>query len=123
MSCNREHELAIQCFKRSIQLCTIRTNHSPETGHILCGLEYTLLEDFESALSHLSIALSVNPRNYKAWYAYADVCFRTEKYGLATVYLTEARKLCQGNVIVNSLYARVCNTLNSFFSYFKSRRN
>ena len=121
LSSNREHEMAVQCFKRAIAL-------SPDyaMAYTLCGLEYVLLEDFEQAGTYLEKAVCINPRDFKAWYGLGDICFKTEKYVLCEVYLSRALEIHPTNLVLMNQMALVCSFFTDLWELIDScckRRN
>lgn len=65
MNYYRDHDAAIRYLERAIQLAP--SMPYPQT---LLGLEYTLIKDYDKALTAFQSATSIDPHHYNAWYEF-----------------------------------------------------
>ena len=84
-SLQKEHETALQFFRRSIQLDP-RFTYS----HTLRGHEYDSNEDFDKAIACFRKAIQSDDRHYNAWYGLGAIYYRQEKYDLAEYHFKRA---------------------------------
>ncbi len=61
LSLQREHDGAVRCFQRALQLCPAQPY-----AYSLVGHELLASEDFEGAAAAYRHALRVDPRHYNA---------------------------------------------------------
>eukprot|EP00586_Coscinodiscus_wailesii_P019093 CAMPEP_0172517882 /NCGR_PEP_ID=MMETSP1066-20121228/288648_1 /TAXON_ID=671091 /ORGANISM="Coscinodiscus wailesii, Strain CCMP2513" /LENGTH=766 /DNA_ID=CAMNT_0013300085 /DNA_START=88 /DNA_END=2388 /DNA_ORIENTATION=+ len=87
-SLQKEHEVAIQFFRRSVQLDPNFTY-----SHTLSGHEYVSNEDFDRAASCYRDAIRSDERHYNAWYGLGAIYFRQEKYDLAEYHFRRALEI------------------------------
>lgn len=85
LSLQREHESALKCFQRAIDL-----NPDHAYAHNLAGHEYFSNEAFETAQVHFRSAVRLNPRLYNAWYGLGMIYFKQEKWDLAEFQFRQA---------------------------------
>ncbi|KAI0982606.1 hypothetical protein GJ496_006871 [Pomphorhynchus laevis] len=84
-SISRDHDFAIQMFKRAIQL-----DPNFAYAYALLGNEYVVSDNHELATSCFRILLHIDIRDYRAWYGLGSICFAREKYQLALLYFQRA---------------------------------
>ncbi|ORX82578.1 TPR-like protein, partial [Basidiobolus meristosporus CBS 931.73] len=84
-SLRQEHQSAIRCFKRAIQL-----DPRMAYGHTLCGHEYVSIEEYEDALTHFRHALRLDPNHYNAWYGMGTIALKTDDFTTAKYYFSKA---------------------------------
>lgn len=63
VSLKQEHQTAIQCFERAVQV-----DPHYDYAYTLLGHEYMAIEDLEKAVMCFGKARSRNPRSFNAWY-------------------------------------------------------
>ena len=81
----KEHDVAIKFFKRSLQL-----DRNFTYAHTLSGHEYVSNEDFEKAVACYRHSIRLDPRHYNAWYGLGTIYYRQEKYELAEYHFRRA---------------------------------
>lgn len=84
-SLQKEHEAALQFFRRSIQLDPNFTY-----SHTLSGHEYASNEDYDKAIACFRKAIHSDERHYNAWYGLGAIYYRQEKYDLAEYHFRRA---------------------------------
>ncbi|KAK9704531.1 anaphase-promoting complex subunit cdc27 [Basidiobolus ranarum] len=84
-SLRQEHQSAIRCFKRAIQL-----DPNMAYGHTLCGHEYISIEEYDDAMTHFRHALRLDPNHYNAWYGMGTIALKTDKIPTAKYYFSKA---------------------------------
>ncbi|ORX89557.1 TPR-like protein, partial [Basidiobolus meristosporus CBS 931.73] len=84
-SLKQEHQSAIRCFKRVIQL-----DPGMAYGHTLCGHESIAVEDYDNAMIHFRNALRLDPKHYNAWYGMGIIAMKTDKIPTAKYYFSKA---------------------------------
>jgi len=84
-SLQKEHEAALQFFRRSIQLDPNFTY-----SHTLSGHEYASNEDYDKAIACFRKAIHSDERHYYAWYGLGAIYYRQEKYDLAEYHFRRA---------------------------------
>ncbi|XP_068652292.1 cell division cycle protein 27 homolog B-like [Aristolochia californica] len=84
-SLQKDHEIALKNFKRSVHL-----DSKFAYAHTLCGHEHVALDDFESGIKCYQSSLRVDPRHYNAWYGLGMVYLRQEKYEFAEHHFRKA---------------------------------
>ncbi|GMH52560.1 hypothetical protein TrST_g5634 [Triparma strigata] len=84
-SLQKEHDLALKFFQRSLSLSPSFTY-----AHTLSGHEYVSNEDFQSAITCFRSALTTNPSHYNAWYGLGAIYYRQEKFNLAASHFERA---------------------------------
>ncbi|XP_068647637.1 cell division cycle protein 27 homolog B-like [Aristolochia californica] len=84
-SLQKDHEVALKNFQRSVHL-----DSKFSYAHTLCGHEHVALEDFESGIKCYQSSLRVDPRHYNAWYGLGMVYLRQEKYEFAEHHFRKA---------------------------------
>lgn len=62
-SMKREHDVAMKCFMRAVQI-----NPGFTYAHTLIGHEYIAMEDNEKAMQSFQTAIRCDRRHYNAWY-------------------------------------------------------
>ncbi|KAG9456605.1 hypothetical protein H6P81_001113 [Aristolochia fimbriata] len=87
-SLQKDHEIALKNFQRSVNL-----DSKFAYAHTLCGHEHVALEDFESGIKCYQSSLRVDPRHYNAWYGLGMVFLRQEKYEFAEHHFRKAFKI------------------------------
>lgn len=84
-SMSAEHDIAIQMFKRALQL-----NANYRYALALLGNEYMVSDNHELATTCFRILLHRDIRDYRAWYGLGSICFAREKYQQAQSYFERA---------------------------------
>ncbi|ORY51592.1 TPR-like protein [Rhizoclosmatium globosum] len=94
-SLKREHDVALKCFARAIQL-------DPEFtyAHTLSGHEYISMEDNEKAMQSFRTAVRCDKRHYNAWFGMGYIYLTQEKYDLAEFHLNHALQINSSNPIL-----------------------
>ncbi|KAF8982479.1 anaphase-promoting complex subunit cdc27 [Entomortierella lignicola] len=87
-SLKRDHDQALKCFRRAVQL-----NDRFAYAHALSGHEYTDLEEYDKAQTEFRIAMSIEPRNYHAWFGMGLIYDKMGKHDLALIHYKEAHKI------------------------------
>ncbi|KAJ3038716.1 hypothetical protein HDV00_000376 [Rhizophlyctis rosea] len=115
-SLKQEHQTAIRCIARAMQLNTYY-----DYAYTLLGHEFMAVEDLEQAEQYFMKARSRNPRSFNAWYSLGQVYFQQNKKERALLYYTQASKLNDKNPIlhcyIGMLHQKEQNLEESLSSY------
>ncbi|KAF9023450.1 anaphase-promoting complex subunit cdc27 [Haplosporangium bisporale] len=103
----QEHEQALSCFQRAIQL-----NDQYAYAHTLSGQEYFALEEHDKAQAEYQLAMTINPRHYFAWYGMGQIYSKMGKNDLSLVYYQEAQKLNPSNAVLLYLVGTIQEKLD-----------
>jgi anaphase-promoting complex subunit 3 len=87
-SLQKDHESALRCFQRAIQLDPFFSY-----AYTLSGHEHVSNEDFEKAAICFRNSIRVDQRHYNAWYGLGMIYFRQEKYELAEFHFQKALEI------------------------------
>lgn len=87
-SLQKEHESAIKCFERAVQV-------DPDFAYsyTLLGHELIITEELDKAMSCFRTAILKDPRHYNAWYGIASIYSKQERYSLAEFHFKQALKI------------------------------
>ncbi|KAG0346471.1 hypothetical protein BG004_001678 [Podila humilis] len=91
----QEHEQALHCFQRAIQL-----NDRYAYAHTLAGQEYYALDEHDKAQAEYQLAMTINPRYFFPWYGMGQIYGKMGKNDLSLVYYQEAQKLNPSNGVL-----------------------
>ncbi|KAG9285708.1 hypothetical protein G9A89_002275 [Geosiphon pyriformis] len=132
----QEHDMALKCFHRAIQL-----DPSFTYAHTLSGHECMANGNFEKAQEHFRNAINTNRRHYNAWYGLANYYSTCGKKQSAERHYRTAMEInpnhavlicCLGKVLekmgkfedARSLYDRACEiTPNTPLARFKKAKS
>lgn len=84
-SLQKEHEAALKCFGRAIQLDVFFSY-----AHTLSGHEYVENEDFEQAKKCYQEATKTDDRHYNAWWGLGNIFHKQERYDQAAFNFKQA---------------------------------
>lgn len=84
-SLKQEHDIALKCFQRAIQL-----DSQFAYAYTLAGHEYIANEDLDKAQSCFRHALRIDERHYNAWYGLGYLFYRQEKLQMAKFHFESA---------------------------------
>lgn len=87
-SLQKEHESAIKCFERAVQV-----NPDFAYSYTLLGHELIITEELDKAMSCFQTAILKDPRHYNAWYGIASIYSKQERYSLAEFHFKRALKI------------------------------
>ncbi|KRZ66581.1 Cell division cycle protein 27 -like protein, partial [Trichinella papuae] len=87
-SLKKNHDLAVQCLERALQL-----DKHYFYGHILLGHEWTALDDTDQAEYYFKEALRLRPRHHSPWFSLGYVAFRSHDMENAEAYLLRSLSL------------------------------
>ncbi|KAJ3058779.1 hypothetical protein HDU98_005157, partial [Podochytrium sp. JEL0797] len=93
-----EHDVALKCFSRAIQI-------DPEFtyAHTLSGHEYVSLDDSDKAMLSFRAAIRCDKRHYNAWqvaFGIGTIYLRQQKHPLAHFHLSHAYTLNPNNPVL-----------------------
>ncbi|KAJ3053725.1 hypothetical protein HK097_003533 [Rhizophlyctis rosea] len=91
-SLKQEHQTAIQCFERAIQI-----DPHYDYAYTLLGHEFMAIEELEKAASWFWKARSRNPRSFNAWFAMGKVRDQQNKHEQAWKCYLQAENLNKNN--------------------------
>lgn len=94
-SLQKEHDQALKCVKRAIQLDT-----SFAYAHTLEGHEYAANEEFERAQTSFRNAIRVDQRHYNAWYGLGMTYMKTGNNEQAEFHFTQAARINPTNAVL-----------------------
>jgi anaphase-promoting complex subunit 3 len=84
-SIRKDHENALRCFQRSLQL-----DPNFAYAYTLSGHEHVSNEDFDKATGCFRNAVRIDERHYNAWYGLGMILYRQEKYESAEYHFRRA---------------------------------
>ncbi|KAI9343630.1 hypothetical protein BDR26DRAFT_819140 [Obelidium mucronatum] len=94
-SLKREHDVALKCFTRAVQI-----NPNFTYAHTLSGHEYISMEDHDKAMQCFRTAIRCDKRHYNAWFGMGYIYLSQEKYDLAEFHLNHALLINHANPIL-----------------------
>ncbi|EMR09026.1 hypothetical protein PNEG_02799 [Pneumocystis murina B123] len=94
-SLQREHDHALKCIRRAIQL-----NPNFAYAYTLEGHEYVANEEYERAQTSFRNAMRVDMRHYNAWYGIGMVFLRVGKNDLAMYHFRKAAEINPTNAVL-----------------------
>lgn len=106
-SLQREHEQAVKCFQRAIQI-----EPSFAYAYTLVAHEYAVCEKFDKAIQMFQRALSIDPRHYNAWWGLGNVSYRQEQYQTAKYNFQKAVNINSSNAVLRAYLGMACQMLN-----------
>ncbi|KAJ3186951.1 hypothetical protein HDU85_006988 [Gaertneriomyces sp. JEL0708] len=95
-SLRQEHELAVKCFSRAIQL-----DPTYAYAYTLIGFEYKMKEDLEKAISYFQKSVRICPRPFNAWFGLGEVYYQQENYKMSRFHYEKAVSINGNNPIVH----------------------
>ncbi|OLL23906.1 Protein bimA [Neolecta irregularis DAH-3] len=108
-SLQRDHDQALKCFQRAVQL-----DPRFAYAYTLQGHEYALNEEFEKAQTAFRSALRVDRWHYNAWYGLGMVSFKIGNNSSAAYHFREAEKINPTNAILSCFVGMVLERENQF---------
>ncbi|KAI8608697.1 hypothetical protein BC830DRAFT_1071736 [Chytriomyces sp. MP71] len=94
-SLKREHDVALKCFNRAIQI-----DETYAYAHTLAGHESVAMEDSEQGLQSYRLAVRIDKRHYNAWFGIATIYLSQEKFDLAEFHLRRALDINPSNPVL-----------------------
>lgn len=94
-SLQRDHDRAIKCFKRAIQL-----DPKFAYAYTLQGLEHISNEEYDKALAAFRGSIAADNRHYQAWYGLGSVFEKQGKYDYALEHYRTAAMINPTNAIL-----------------------
>jgi len=94
-SMQQEHEQAIRCFRRAIQL-----DPSFVYAYTLMAHELAASEKFDKALQMYERAVEIDARHYNAWWGLGNVFNRQEEYQKARYHFEKATEINGSNAVL-----------------------
>jgi anaphase-promoting complex subunit 3 len=96
-SLQQEHDKAVRCFKRAIQL-----DPSFVYAYTLIAHENAVVEKFDQAINMYEHAISLDPWHYNAWWGLGNVYNRQEDYPKAKHHFQRAVEINGSNAILRA---------------------
>ena len=94
-SLQRDHEQALQCFKRATQL-----DPKFAYAYTLQGHEHIGNEEYEKAMQAFRFSISADNRHYNAWYGLGKVFEKQGKYAFAEQHYRTAASINPTNAVL-----------------------
>lgn len=94
-SLQQDHNSALKCFQRALQL-----DESYAYAHNLSGHEYHMTETFDKALFHFRSAIKLDPRLYNSWYGLGMIYYLQEKFDMAEYHFRKALDINRTSTIL-----------------------
>ncbi|KAI9354111.1 hypothetical protein DFJ73DRAFT_320321 [Zopfochytrium polystomum] len=94
-SLKNEHDSAIKCYTRALQLDPSNFYASTLMAH-----EYASMDDYDKAMLYFRNALRLNSQNHTGWYGIGFVYFRQEKFELAEFHFKKALAIHSENPVI-----------------------
>jgi len=107
LSRQREHDRAITCFRRAIQLDPFFTY-----AYTLCGHEYAANEKFDQAISMYEHAINRDARHYNAWWGLGQIYFCQEEHQNARYHFQKALEINTNNAVLRISMGLVAQALH-----------
>jgi len=105
-SLEKDHEQAVRCFERAIQL-----NPKHAYARTLLGHELVALEKYDKAIQQYRSAIDVDPRNYGAWWGLGRVCQSQEDLVQAKYNFLRAVEINGSNQVLRTSLGMVLQAL------------
>lgn len=105
-SLQQDHEQAIRCFRRAVQL-----DPSFTYAYTLIAHEYVAGEKFDKATEMYQRALAVDNRHYNAWWGLGNVYYRQEEYTNAKYHFEKAVEINGSNSVLRTSLGQACLSL------------
>jgi len=105
-SLQQDHDQAIRCFRRAVQL-----DPSFTYAYTLIAHEYVASEKFDKATEMYERALAVDSRHYNAWWGLGNVYYRQEDYPKAKWHFEKAMEINGGNSVLRTFMGQACLSL------------
>jgi len=106
-SLQRDHEQAIRCFRRAVQL-----NPMFAYAYTLIAHEYAELEKLDKASEMFKRALSIDGRHYNAWWGLGNLYMRQEEFQNARYHFQRAVDINRGNAVLRISLSQAWVSLN-----------
>lgn len=94
-SLQREHDQAVRCFRRAIQLDPLFVY-----AYTLIAHENAAVEKFDKAITMYEHAISLDPRHYNAWWGLGNVYYRQEDFPKAKHHFQRAVEINGSNAML-----------------------
>lgn len=114
-SLQRNHDMALKCFQRAIQL-----DENFTYAYTLSGHESVSNEDFDKAHSFFQSAMRIDPRHYNAWYGLGMVSLKTGTIELAENNFARAMAINPTNAVLICCLGLVYEKLNRLPEAFRT---
>ncbi|KND02285.1 anaphase promoting complex subunit CDC27 [Spizellomyces punctatus DAOM BR117] len=95
-SLRQEHEMAIKCFGRAIQL-----NPYFQYAYTLTGFEYKMKEDYDRAVTFFQKAIRIDPRPFNAWFGLGEIYYQQQNYKASQFHYEKALSINPKNPIIH----------------------
>jgi len=105
-SLQTEHDQAIRCFRRAVQL-----DSSFVYAYTLIAHEYAATDKFDKAAEMFQTALRIDPRHYNAWWGLGNIYYRQEEYQNAMYHFQKAVNINSGNAVLRTSLGMACQCL------------
>jgi len=96
-SLQKQHEQAIRCFRRAIQL-----DPTFAYAHTLVGHELMAGDSYDKAVQMYQQAIALDPRNYNAWWGLGNVYHRQEDFTKAKYNFHHAVQINLNNDVLRT---------------------
>lgn len=96
-SLQQEHNQAIRCFRRAIQL-----DPNFAYAHTLVGHELAASETYDKAVQMYERAIAIDVRHYNAWWGLGNVFQRQEDFEKAKFHFVRALEINSGNDVLRT---------------------
>eukprot|EP00933_Yihiella_yeosuensis_P031475 TRINITY_DN25043_c0_g4_i1.p1 TRINITY_DN25043_c0_g4~~TRINITY_DN25043_c0_g4_i1.p1 ORF type:complete len:797 (+),score=165.42 TRINITY_DN25043_c0_g4_i1:38-2392(+) len=105
-SMQKEHEQAIRCFKRAVQL-----HPNFAYAQTLIGHEFVAIEKYDKAIQMYENALAIDCRHYNAWWGLGSVYQRQELFQKAKYHFQKAVEINGQNSVLKTSLGMACEAL------------
>lgn len=105
-SLQHEHDQAIKCFRRAIQL-----DPCFAYAYTLCAHEHTASEKFDKAIQMYERAIAIDSRHYNAWWGLGNVYLRQEEHEHAKYHFRKAVEINGSNGVLRASLGMACQQL------------
>lgn len=106
-SLQKEHEQAIRCFRRVMQM-----KPSFTYAFTLAAHEYSSMEKLDQAVQLYEQAIALDPRHYNAWWGLGNVYLRQEQSQNAKFHFTKAIAINRGNPVLRTSLGMALQSLD-----------
>lgn len=105
-SLQREHDQAIRCFKRAVQL-----DSTFAYAYSLIAHELYASDKFDKAIHMYERAIAIDPHHYNAWWGLGNMYLQQEEHQKAKYHFQRAVEINTENAVLQTSLGMACQSL------------